>query len=86
MVLGQQFVADMVDGASPDSQLRKPDHHDRNHDDGGIETKPGCPEPARKDHADGQVAQGYGQIAPKQAEDVTQIGSFGQMSGNKKMH
>jgi len=85
MVFGQDLIADMVNGTAADSKLREPDHHDRNDNDGRIETKPCCTKQPGKDDPYRKVAERHHQVAAQDAEDVAQVGSFRQSSGNKKM-
>ena len=84
MIFGKKFVADMIDGAPPDAQLRKTYHHDGYHNYGRIEPKTCSTKKACKDYACGKVAGRHREVAAQDAKDVTQIGSFRQRSQNKK--
>ena len=86
MVFRQELVADVVDRAPADAQLSKANDHDRHNNDGRVEPEPGGAKPARQDNADRQVAESHRKIASKEAEDVAQVASLCQKSGNKKMH
>jgi hypothetical protein len=83
VVFGQDFISDVVNGTPPDTKLCKADDHDRNNDDGRIKAKTGCSEPACQDDANGQVAEGHSKVTAQEPEDISQVGSFRQMSPNK---
>jgi len=70
MIFREEFVADVVNCTAPDTQLRKPDDHDRHHDDGRIQAEPGRAEQAGKDDAYRKVADSHRKVAAKDTEDV----------------
>jgi hypothetical protein len=84
MILGQEFVADMVYCAAPYAQLCKANYHDGDNDDCRIEAEPGGAKPTREDYANRQVAESHRKVASEEAEDISQVSSFCQVPGKNK--
>ncbi len=84
VILRDEFVPDVVDGAPPDAELGEADHHHRDDDDGGIKPVSRSPQHPGEDHPGQQVAGRYRDVAAEDAEDVLKIAATGQNTWNEK--